>query len=378
VACVVVATAKGEPDRPAPLRYAYTNATELALVEGDHVVARYAGVFMIGALLPTLDGHYVAALNGLPSNQDPYAGLVRTLVAINTETGKVRTVPCANCVHIAAVGGSRFLASLEGDQQRGVTLLIDLSSPELPTQLRTNAPALAAGPTVAIGLPDKVLAYGGGSFNGTKTLGPIQFFFITSGGTVKPTPSFGGNTSPSAVAATVRNGDGQPQIAVEGASRLKNDSCRIGGFISLVDPASGTVTLTNTSAVVASDELVGTAATATSGLIARDLWWSPDGHLYATIKTWKCDPNQQASVPAATPFTVWRLNAGRWEQVSKDPVDDMRELGDGTKAMLISPASDSPNNLNPGTLYYVDKNGTRKRIAGRVDSLTVAFAGTSG
>lgn len=379
---VTYVIAQGEPSTTnLTMPYAYLTASQLGLVRGGHVAVKVAGVFGTeGGLITTLDGQYVAAISE-PSeasiNADDVNGS-RHIVAINVTSGAVSTFSCVGCTNIVAAGGSTLAASLGDTSPQSVAVLtLDLATRHIPARLPTNLVALDTGPNLLVGLPGEVFATGGDDYTGTNQLGPLQSFILHLDGTAVEVPGIDGNMGVLAAAATTHGQSGGPQVALAGAwRRSANDTCSIGGFVSIVDPTSGDVTLTNTSAIVPEGRLIGTAANAETGLLVQDLWWSVDGYLHATVSIWRCQPESSQTFPGLQPATEWRLADGRWQQVSKAHVDDVRELGDGARAELVG--SSTTGLFESGTLYFVNSAGQRIVVANYVKQLVTPVTGRSG
>ena len=200
-----------------------------------------------------------------------------------------------------AAGGSTVVISLDDPTDDGTSVLIlDLAARQAPHPLSTNLVPLANGPNLIAGLPGEVFLDGANDYDATNNLGPLQAFALRLNGKARSMPAIDSNRGVLASASTVQDEHGHPALALAGArAPAPNETCAVGGFIALVDPISGDVTMTNTSAIVPESNLIGAAAKAQTGLSVHDLRWSTDDHLHATIATWQCQSNTPRKLPSA-------------------------------------------------------------------------------
>lgn len=154
------------------------------------------------------------------------------------------------------------------------------------------------------------------------------------------------------------------------ALRYQNCEQNSAGRIDLINPTTGAVTHTDTSALGMPPSGGGSAFT----LVVDDMWWGRDGHLYAIMGSWASDEG-----PLVVGQSLWRLNDRTWVSVDYRPFALLRQLTSDMK-IAVMPKQATGGSIGDwvqfpgddrGDLYVVNGHGTTHLMARHVNSIVV-------
>lgn len=94
-------------------------------------------------------------------------------------------------------------------------------------------------------------------------------------------------------------------------------------------------------------------------------WWSADGTLYVNYQQWPCSNTKAVAQP-----TVWSYRADQWSRVNTGgPAIFALEFSDGGIAAVLPRPGDQSIDMSKGTLFYLDRDGTRTKVADGVTAI---------
>jgi hypothetical protein len=356
-----LATTKVAPT-PVPTvpTYSYLTTGHLSIVHGSHAFANASGSFN-PYVKPrwTLDGNFTYAVEGDFQS-------ATTIVALDDRSGQVRRVTCDCPTEWVAPIGASNIAWVDS---KGRLTQLDLAASSGPTPARVTIPPRLpyepayAGPFAMNGTPGHViLAYPteNGSGNGNQQLSSVD---LLTGNihVLGSTNSFLGISSLAAATTTIYGG---PRLAYDVAFAVgdENHGCvdeqREFHRIDLRNPSGGTSMPTDTSA------LASPSSSTVDGSGVGDIWWGPDGKLYAIMASWRC--RTAAGAPDygeptyVTPPSLWRLDNTTWVRAEGGTVLAARQLDAQTRAPVIGPAA---YGSTAGGALYTEIAGSRTKVA---------------
>lgn len=336
------------PTRSSAPLFSYTTDTELALGEGEAVIARASGrIAEFASPKFTLDGRFafvttVPSPDGAPQGDSDGSVKKNAVLFIDSLSRKSSTIEC-DCLDAAPIGGSRIAWLDESGSYFEVDLAGEAASKRIsPFPLpQPSVPDIPFGaPSIRAHVADRTVFTL--FWDGTRS---EQLFIRHADGTTKAPEVYGRKFL--FVAASEKSALGGPMLAVTGGGSI--GACHTSaGDVSLIDPATGAVQATDFPQEVSSD---------LGGSLAHDLWWGADGQLYVTVETWSCNDDDKKW--QEVPPSLWRLNGATWERVVEAPMTSARQLSSTSTAMVA------------GESLFIVTSDAIKEIARGVRMLTV-------
>jgi hypothetical protein len=329
--------------------YAFLTTTELDVAQGDQVIHRTSAPFAEPGQSPddivgfTDDGRYTYAVTVSASSP-------ATLVVFDTKTWQRRDIVCS-CQHAVSTGGDG-LAWIDGqgrltetDLARGTVRVLSV---------RTSTGEVARDGRALAGAHDIILFEGFFADSVGKSV--QRHALVDLSGTVTAfveDEGWGGWPIGSSSAATSYGG---PRIAYWTAKR-----CLVPDTVSILDPKTGTRTTTDASATHAGPRPTDPQ------LHVHDLWWRPDGKLYAAMSL--VDSCESPKHRFLTAPTLWRLDGTTWTPIRGGSARVARTLSAHAIAVARESPTDFPSQQDvPGRLYFETRDLSVK-IADNVFSL---------
>jgi hypothetical protein len=209
---------------------------------------------------------------------------------------------------------------------------------DLATDSDVRTTALAAPDGIVFFDPLALMGVGGVLLVEADAADGTQVVIVGTDGTVRRLSS---DIWPSVTAATSGTAARNPQIAFAGHRGI--EPCGDGMDVVVVDATTGQTVLADTDALRAGAD----------GPLVDDLWWGPDGALYATIRSLDCDNRERG---LAMQPSLWRLDGTRWTNADPKSLNAVRWLSADTRAIVEAQSADGPF-AAPGRLYVRPPGG---------------------
>ncbi|WP_327009785.1 hypothetical protein OHA72_22670 [Dactylosporangium sp. NBC_01737] len=331
--------------------FAYITNTRLRLMHGTQQLGAYDADFAF----PAESAERVMSVQFTTDNRFAFAVAQREtdafVVSIAVSDGTAKTIPC-QCSTVVPVGGSD-VAWLDEHNLRHV---VNVGNGEA-----TREPAPVEGKNQ---YTDPSLLTGGAGFvliahkqARDADLDHVEHHtLIGADGAIKDA-----GTSVWAVrSATSVKAD---RIAV--VADWTDNICAAEQSVSLIDTATGIRTSTEFTAL-------GTRRFRQyDGRFIDDVWWTSDGDLYATVRTYVCrqlPDSNDIDFTTVVPPSLWHLEGTTWSPVADNDGQVMRQLGPSSSLHLRDDADHQEDPVG-GTLTL--RTGNR---ASQVDDHAAAFA----